>query len=230
MEHSSLFCFRWIRACHILRWMSNSHEPLNSRDETRFSLDEYLSLNNVNLAHNNQGFSSRAQSFFKSYIPEVVTFHNGVVQLFQKILVPIDGSEHSLKALEEAAQLAKISSGKITLINVCSVRSVLTDPSVSGHGPIPTSAQVSRMIEAVQKCGSKILQNGEQRISTTGIQVDKIQVEGHAVQEIARVANEGNFDLIVMGARGVSHIREMLLGSVTDGVLHHAHCAILVIK
>jgi nucleotide-binding universal stress UspA family protein len=86
------------------------------------------------------------------------------------------------------------------------------------------------MIETAKKCGSRILQDGEQRISATGVQVEKMLVEGHAVQEIARAANEGNFDLIVIGARGTSHMKEMLLGSVTDGVLHHAHCAILVIK
>jgi nucleotide-binding universal stress UspA family protein len=150
--------------------------------------------------------------------------------LFKKILVPLDGSAHSLKALEEAVQIAKISSGKITLINVCSLLSVLIDPSVSGNDVIPTDAAVSRMMEAVQKCGSQILRVGEQRISAMGVQVEKILVEGHAVQEIARAANEGNFDLIAMGARGVSHMREMVLGSVTDGVLHHAHCAVLVIK
>jgi len=152
------------------------------------------------------------------------------MQLFQKILVPLDGSEHSLKALEEASQLAKISSGNITLINVCSLLSIMSDPSMSGHDIVPTDAKVSRMIEAVQKCGSKILQDGEQRISATGVHVEKMLVEGHAVREIVRAANEGNFDLIVIGARGVSHVREMLLGSVTDGVLHHAHCAVLVIK
>ena len=153
--------------------------------------------------------------------------------MFRKILVPLDGSEHSLKALEEASQIAKISSGKITLINVYSVQPIMMpEPSISGYTgtPVFTGAEVSRIIEAAQRSGNKILQDGEQRISATGVQVEKMVVEGHTVQEIVRVANEGNFDLIVIGATGVSHIREMLLGSVTDGVVHHAHCAVLVIK
>jgi nucleotide-binding universal stress UspA family protein len=139
-----------------------------------------------------------------------------------------------LKALEEAAQIAKISSGKITLIYVYSALQpmMMPEPSASGYTgrPILTGAEVSRIIEAAQKSGNKILQDGEQRISVTGVQVEKMLVEGHTVQEIVRAANEGNFDLIVIGARGISHIREMLLGSVTDGVIHHAHCAVLVIK
>lgn len=153
--------------------------------------------------------------------------------MFRKILVPLDGSEHSLKALEEAAQIAKISSGKITLINAYSVQPMMMpEPSASGYSgmPIFTGAEVSRITEAAQKSGNKILQDGEQRISATGVQVEKMLVEGHTVQEIVRAANEGNFDLIVIGARGISHFREMFLGSVTDGVIHHAHCAVLVIK
>ena len=149
--------------------------------------------------------------------------------MFQRILVPLDGSEHSLKALDQAAQLAKMSSGKITLINVYTVQSILTG-RYEDIGPVYSGDEVTRMSEAAQKFGNKILQDGEQRISATGDQVEKKVVEGHAVQEIARAAEEGNFDLIVIGARGISHIREMFLGSVTDGVLHRAHCAVLVIK
>ena len=151
--------------------------------------------------------------------------------MFRKILVPLDGSEHSLKALDEAAQIAKIFSGKITLINVYSVQPVMMGgSSASGYGAILTGADVSGIVEAAQKSGNRILQDGEQRISATGVEVDKMLVEGHTVQEIVRAASEGNFDLIVIGARGISHFREMLLGSVIDGVIHHANCAVLVIK
>jgi len=140
-----------------------------------------------------------------------------------------------LKALEEAAQIAKISSGKITLMNVYSVRvEPIMTPEVYESGyigaPILTGDQISAIAEVARKSGNRILEDGEQRISATGVQVEKMLVEGHTVQEIVRAANEGNFDLIVIGARGISHIREMLLGSVTDGVIHHAHCAVLVIK
>lgn len=155
------------------------------------------------------------------------------MDLFQKILVPLDGSEHSLRALDEGAQIAKVFSGKMTLINVYSVQPILM-PVQSGPGytnaPIFTGPEVSKLMEAAKKSGNKILNDGEQRISATEVQVEKLLVEGHAVEEIVRIANEGNFDLVAIGARGISHIREMLLGSVTDGVIHHVHCAVLVIK
>ena len=153
--------------------------------------------------------------------------------MFSKILVPLDGSEHSLEALEEAVQIAKKFSGNITLIHVYSVQPIMMpEPSTMGSLSIPiiTGAEVSMMIEATKKLGNKILDDGEQRVKTSEIRIEKMLVEGHAVEEIVNVANQGNFDLIVIGARGVSHMREMLLGSVTDGVIHHARCPVLVMK
>ena len=153
--------------------------------------------------------------------------------MFQKILVPLDGSEHSLRALEKAVQIAEKFSGKITLIHVYSVQPIMMpEPSTVGSLSIPiiTGAEVSTMIEAAKKLGNRILEDGEKRIKTSGVKVEKMLVEGHAVEEIVRVADQGSFDLIVIGARGVSHMREMLLGSVTDGVIHHARCPILVMK
>jgi len=67
-------------------------------------------------------------------------------------------------------------------------------------------------------------------VRASGVEVDTLLEEGHPVHEIVRVVAEGGFGLIVMGARGVSHIREILLGSVSDAILHHAACPVLVVK
>ena len=155
--------------------------------------------------------------------------------MFQKILVPLDGSEHSLKALERAAEIAKRFHGKITLIHAYSIPVqplMVPEPSTIGSLSIPilTGAEASKMAEAVRKLGNRILEDGEQKVKAEGVQVEKVLAEGHAVQEIVRVAKEGDFDLIVVGARGISHIKEILLGSVTDGVIHHARCPVLVVK
>lgn len=153
--------------------------------------------------------------------------------MFQKIPVPLDGSEHSFKALDEAAQIAQKFSGNITLLHTYFLQPLLMlGPSAASSPTIPslTGADLSKMAEATQQLGNKILEDGEQRIKATNVQVKKMLVEGHVVEEIVRVANQGNFDLIVIGARGISHMREMLLGSITDGVIHHVHCPVLVIK
>jgi nucleotide-binding universal stress UspA family protein len=172
----------------------------------------------------------------KSYIqgPNITDIGDAVL-LFEKILVPLDGSEHSLRALEIAIKTAKKFDGKITLIHVYSVGArpivmpeptTLTPPSV----PIMAPADFSKMVEAARKAGNIILGDGEDKAKAEGVQVEMLLKEGHTVQEILETAKEGGFDLIVMGARGISKIREILLGSASDGVIRNAPCPVLVTK
>jgi nucleotide-binding universal stress UspA family protein len=155
--------------------------------------------------------------------------------LFQRILVPLDGSEHSLRALDVAIQVAKKFGGKITLVHVYSaaVRPVMVPEATTVPPPmipIMTPMEVSKVAEAARKAGSGILGDGAQRVKAEGVPVETVLREGNTVQEIVKTAEEGKFDLIVMGARGISKIRELLLGSVSDGVLRNAPCPVLIVK
>lgn len=96
--------------------------------------------------------------------------------------------------------------------------------------PAVTSTEVSKAVEAAQKVGSSILADGEQKAKSNGVPVETILKEGNTVQEIVKKAREGNYDLIVMGARGLSKIKELLLGSVSDGVIRNAACPVLIVK
>ena len=141
--------------------------------------------------------------------------------LFEKILVPLDGSEHSVQALENAVQIAKKFNGKITLIHVYPF-------SVCIQGVHFIRAEC---VQALHKAGAEILADGEKRVKNEGVQVIvKLLREGHIVEEILKAAREGEFNLIVMGARGISKIKEVLMGSVSDGVTRHAPCPVLVVK
>jgi len=126
--------------------------------------------------------------------------------------------QHSLRALEIAIQIAKRFDGKITLIHVYSVGvrpivmpepTTLTPPSV----PIMAPADFSKVVEAARKAGTTIL-------------TDTLLKEGHSVQETIKTAKDGKFDLVVMGARGVGKIREIFLGSVSDGMIRNAPCPV----
>jgi nucleotide-binding universal stress UspA family protein len=139
--------------------------------------------------------------------------------LFEKILVPLDGSEHSLKALQVALQIAEKFNGTITLIHVY---------SIGGFAISPTP--VREFIEAIRKVGAGILADGEKRVEAEGVHVESLLLEGHAVEQIVKTCREGKFDLVVMGARGLSRVKEMLLGSISDGVTRHACCPVLVVK
>jgi len=139
--------------------------------------------------------------------------------MFEKILVPLDGSEHSLKALGVAVKIALRFDGKITLIHVYSL-----------GGFSFSATPIKEFIEATRKAGVDILADGEKRAKAEGARVETVLLEGHAVGQIIKVCREGKFDLIVMGARGLGKIEELLLGSVSDGVTRHACCPVLVVK
>ena len=151
--------------------------------------------------------------------------------MFEKILVPLDGSEHSMHALKKAVQIAKKFDGKITLIYVCSIVHPVSSSSITMvETSTSTLELVSRLAETARETGASILADGEKRVKTKGVQVVTVLREGHAVKEILNTAKEGKFDLIVMGARGLSMIKEIFLGSVSHGVTIHSHCPVLVVK
>ena len=132
--------------------------------------------------------------------------------MYQKILVPIDGSGHSKRALQEAIKIAKMTNGSITLLNVQS--KTLRAP----NQPNNDAAQNSVLID------------GQRLVQADGIPVDTLLLEGNVVDKIVKTAKEENFDLIVIGARGLSKFEEILMGSVSHGVVEAAPCPVIVTR
>lgn len=155
---------------------------------------------------------------------------------FQKILVPLDGSEHSGRALEIAIQLAKKLNSKLVLLTVYSGTVVpVTSPELALHAPatIPdaTSAALSQMaIEGARNHSEKILAEAKEKARLETIEVETELAEGNAVETIVRKSKEEKFDMIVMGARGLGKIRKLFIGSVSEGVIKNAHCPVLIVK
>jgi nucleotide-binding universal stress UspA family protein len=139
--------------------------------------------------------------------------------LFEKILVPLDGSEHSLHALEKAIQIAKKFNAKLVLIHVYYIAIFELTPS-----------QLNAYVLEQRKSGEKILTEGGKRAYAEGVLFETQLKEGHVVKEIVKAATKGNFDLIVMGVRGISKLKELFLGSVSHGVLMLAPCPVLIIR
>jgi len=138
---------------------------------------------------------------------------------FERILVPLDGSEQSIWALGKAVQIAKLAGGVITLIHVYSVSSFAITPN-----------QVFEYVQSMRKYGESVLEDGKKKAETEGVQAETLLVEGRAVEEILKAAKEGNYKLIVMGAKGMSKLTELLMGSVSSSVTRLAPCPVLIVR
>lgn len=150
--------------------------------------------------------------------------------MFERILVPLDGSEHSLRALENAIQIAKKFGSRISLIHIYSIVVPSVSPIFLSESVALAPEIVAELGEAKSKVGADILTEGEKRVVTEGIQVEKMLVEGHVVEKILENAEKGEVNLIVMGARGLGRMKEVLLGSVSHSITRHAKCPVLVVK
>lgn len=153
--------------------------------------------------------------------------------MFGRVLVPLDGSEHSFRALEVAIEIAKKFGSKITILYVSSTSFI---PPISPETPFVASipmvnpSDLLRLREAEERFAEGVLSRAERMAREGGVEVESLRREGHVVQEIVRTAREGGHELIVMGTKGISGIKELLLGSVAEGVVRHAPCSVLVVR
>ena len=136
-----------------------------------------------------------------------------------KILVPVDGSDYSMRAAEYAADLAKLMDGDILLMHCHKAF-----PVVLGE------PYFQKAINKIAKKSKELLDPYRTMLQDAGVRfVDRI-LEGPAAQAICKVAKVENIDLIVMGCRGRSDLEGLLLGSCTHRVLKTAPCPVLVIR
>ena len=140
----------------------------------------------------------------------------------KRILVPIDFSESSQKALGRAAALARRFAARITLLHV-----VVPIPVSNEYpfGPAPMQYQDDAAIRSLEDQLSAL---GRKE---AGDHVSEVIVRcGAAFNEIARAAEELDIDLIVLSTHGYTGLKHILLGSTAERVVRHAPCAVLVLR
>jgi nucleotide-binding universal stress UspA family protein len=142
-----------------------------------------------------------------SEIPVLIA---GEKRAVSKLLVPVDGSESSDKAVKYAASLAKRLGAKLTLLHVQESR-------LFGHRP-----------ELSQAIGKGILSNAAEKLK--GMTFDQKLESGDPARKITEIAEKEDYDMIVMGSKGHGAIERFLLGSVINHVLHYTKHPVLVIK
>lgn len=141
---------------------------------------------------------------------------------FEKILVPYDGSSFSNRAFKMALDLAQKYNSKIIIISCIDVFS---------SGWFGKSAFEQILLKKLRGKIMKEIQDLEkiakkQNVTTIG----KIYETGSITKSLLNYTKSNNIDLIVMGSRGQSGLRDLFLGSISHGVIQRAKCPVLVVK
>lgn len=157
--------------------------------------------------------------------------------MVKKILVALDRTEKSQQVLDEAISIAKATGASLTLLHAFS----FFDPEYADIAyqypnmkvPLLQDEAVMFYLEqwqTIEKASQEYLHHHAEQAQAQGVTTDYIQQLGHPEQIICEVAKQRSIDLIVIGRRGRRGLSEILLGSVSNYVMHHAQCSVLVVQ
>lgn len=146
----------------------------------------------------------------------------------KKILVPIDGSDCSNKAIDMAKELALLYGGQIVLLHVGTDFHYQFYP-VSPYGtdgiPLP-----QEFLDRVEKAAQDILEAGLARCVDLGDRVETVFLEGKPSDVVIDYVDTHDIDLVVMGSHGASGFKRFIMGNVTNKVALAIDKPILIIK
>jgi nucleotide-binding universal stress UspA family protein len=138
---------------------------------------------------------------------------------YKIILVPTDGSEYSFYAAEHAVYLAKTLGARLYALNVINA-------PLAFHAGIHYAESKAEMESSGQEAVKKI----KALCDENGVECEEMIVDGEPRAAIVDVACKVNADCIVIGSLGMSALERVLIGSVSDGVLRHAPCPVLMVR
>ena len=155
-----------------------------------------------------------------------------MVNNFKKIMVCLDGSKHSEKALSQAIQIAKKFESKIILVHVIEpsvVFSTMQNPSEPYWGSISAPLLQNSLIQE-QEEGNKILTKNSHILKKEGISFDIVLLLGNPSEEILNFSKKKKVDFIVVGSLGKGMLSRVLLGSVSTSISQRANCTVIIVR
>jgi nucleotide-binding universal stress UspA family protein len=137
--------------------------------------------------------------------------------MFDRVVVAIDGSPQSSKTIPVALDLAQKYGSSVAIAHVRE-HTRYEGQDVDMGPPVPAQELVDEVVATFRQAG--VDARGEMRRVSPG----------STPEQIVEIADEFDADLIVMGTRGMTEWRSLLLGGVANKVVHHAHCPVLLVR
>lgn len=148
----------------------------------------------------------------------------------QKILLAVDGSESSKKAAKKAAKLASSLNAHVSLITVINPDYSHNIETIEVSSAEMSMERLEELKEEKKRKGKRILDEAAQFLEENNIKVAKKVYEGNPADKICQVAEEENYDMIVIADKGLGEIKRFFLGSISDKVVRHASTSVFVVK
>jgi nucleotide-binding universal stress UspA family protein len=121
--------------------------------------------------------------------------------MYSKIIVGTDGSTTAGRAVDRAAEIARVSNATLTVMS-------------AGNA----------------KRAQEIVDREAERLRQAGVKVETMVVEADPSTALVEAAERGSYDLLVVGNKGMTGVSRFFLGSVPNKVSHHLHCSLLIVK
>jgi nucleotide-binding universal stress UspA family protein len=138
--------------------------------------------------------------------------------MFSNILVAVDGSESAKKAFERSIYLAQKCNSSLDLVHVIQCE-------LGGD-----SATTFEIIEDLKNKAKEMLEEYKIQSAKKNVSIQIMVTQGDPAQVIIELAKVKSYDLIIMGTRGRTAFQELLIGSVSQKVMHHASCPVMVVR
>lgn len=141
--------------------------------------------------------------------------------MFSRILVPVDGSDNSYRALDAALLLSEKLGAEVTVIHV------IEDIPVSY---VVSEKLLREIVDAYKRENQLILSKCSEIATKKGLVINTKLLQGNPGSTILDYCEKEKYDIIIMGSRGMGKFKELVLGSVSNKVLHHSSCPVMIIR
>ncbi|TDF91708.1 universal stress protein [Paenibacillus piri] len=142
--------------------------------------------------------------------------------MFDKIMVTIDKAEITNKLLDATIEIAQNKQTQVTLVNVSQ------EYVLNGMTYVPEKF-LEEILNEMEKASLEQLQQAKSKLKSAGINPETVHLKGDPAHEILKYAGNTEQQLIIIGSRGLSGIKEMMLGSVSHKVSQLSSCPVLIV-
>ena len=149
---------------------------------------------------------------------------------FRRIVIGLDGSSNAARALDVLATLTPPRGGHVSLLRVVDRMHVPTHGLAPAGTRATVAAEVARINEARRAAARKDLSRAAKGLSSAGWEIDQVVTEGAPLRELLAMVAKARADVLIVGARGVTGLRYLLLGSVAEGALNASPVPVLIVR